>query len=384
MMKSVNRRQLLTYLGSMAAASALAGCGNAEPADTLHLQVLAESLPPQAIGRFRRNLSRSQSLRISLLPQLADSLDWLENAKTGEIRDDLPLWQRLLQRLQGRDSGAGLPELVTLGDTWLSAAIDRQLLQPFNADILANRLQLPAPWQEMLRRDEQGQPAPKGQIWGLPYRWGTVAIAYRRDKLSWQPQGWADLWHPDLRDRLSLPDTPRLAIGLALKTLGETFNHPNPGDVSPLPAKLAQLQQQAKYYSSRNYLQPLVLGDTWAAVGWSADLLPIVQQYPKIAAIVPAEGTALWADLWVRPQQTQPVLSNLAQDWLDFCWQPEISRLLSRFAAGTSPTAFPDLQITELTAQDGAIARSEFLLPLAASSRERYRALWLSMRQGNL
>ncbi len=373
----MDRRQLLKYLGSLAAASTLSGCGTAE---VLHLQALAGSLPPQAIGRFRRQLRGPGDVRVSTLPQLADLFEHLERTADGTAASEPPLWRRLFNR-----GSKTLPELVALGDAWLSEAIARELLQPFDADLLTvGEMGLPARWEALLRRNAAGLPATEGQIWGLPYRWGVAAVAYRRDKLAWQPRSWNDLLHPDLREYLSLPDSPRLAIGLALKALGATFNHPSPQTVPGLATKLAELHQQAKYYSSLNYLQPLVLGDTWAAVGWSADVLPVVRQYPKIVAFVPVEGTALWADLWVRPRSADPSLSGLAREWLEFCWQPEVSSLLTRFAAGTSPVDFPEISLDELSAGADVLQHSEFLFPLSEAAGADYRSLWETMRRGNL
>ena len=122
---------------------------------------------------------------------------------------------------------------------------------------------------------------------------------------------------------------PREVIGLTLKKLGKSYNSTNLQAIPQLKAELTALNQQVKLYSSDSYLQPLLLGNTWLAVGWSTDILPLTQRNPAIAAVVPKAGTALWADLWVRPTVAKPELSALIAAWISFCWRPEIAAQLS-------------------------------------------------------
>jgi putative spermidine/putrescine transport system substrate-binding protein len=94
-----------------------------------------------------------------------------------------------------------------------------------------------AAWQEIVKRDRQGQVSNTGEVWGAPYRWGTTVIAYRRDKfreLGWTPKDWSDLWRPELRDRISVVDQPREVIGLTLKKLGRSYNTTNLSQVQTL------------------------------------------------------------------------------------------------------------------------------------------------------
>ncbi|NJR31940.1 MAG: extracellular solute-binding protein [Chamaesiphon sp. CSU_1_12] len=149
---------------------------------------------------------------------------------------------------------------------------------------LTNWSKLDSRWRELAQRDDRGNSSSNGQIWGVPYRWGTTVIIYRRDKLTEAnipiPQDWADLWNPQLRQRISLLDRSREVIGLTLKKLGYSYNTTDLDRVPNLKAELAKLHQQVKSYSADRYLQPLVIGETWVAVGWSLDAMDLIQRIP--------------------------------------------------------------------------------------------------------
>ena len=155
---------------------------------------------------------------------------------------------------------------------------------------------------------------------------------------------WQDLWQPELRDRISLLDSPRETMGLTLKKLGYSYNTENLDSVPQLETELLALHQQAKLYSSDHYLEPLILGDTWVAVGWSTDILPLLKRYQNIEFVIPQSGTSLWADIWVKPSASPTLSANdnesipmLAEQWIDYCWKPQAAKQISLFTDGISP-----------------------------------------------
>ncbi|HEY9846590.1 MAG TPA: extracellular solute-binding protein, partial [Candidatus Caenarcaniphilales bacterium] len=225
--------------------------------------------------------------------------------------------------------------------------------------------------------------------WGAPYRWGTTMIAYRKDKfkrLGWTPTDWQDLWRPELQRRISLLDQPREVIGLTLKKLGYSYNSDNLLAIANLKPELQALHQQVKLYSSNAYLQPLLLGDTWLAVGWSTDILPTLRQNNLIGAVIPQSGTALWADVWVQPATVAKAPSPaFLNQWIDLWWQPSFTSQLLRLNKGGFPI-LPEAELSKasrtlLFPDKGSLSHSEFLKPLAASTIDQYRTLWLEIRR---
>jgi putative spermidine/putrescine transport system substrate-binding protein len=368
----MDRRSLLKSLGAFTLAQGILGCSNAQQAQ-LSVHLLRGAIPGQMLNQFKQQLKNQSQLNLVAEPEIANLFEQLQTWKT--------------------ESNKSIPKpttLVSLGDYWLAKAIQQGLIQPLPQ--LPQWQLLPPRWQKLVTRDRQGNLSPSGQVWGAPYRWGMTVIAYRKDKfkaLGWQPTDWTDLWKPELKQRFSLLDHPREVIGLTLKSLKQSYNTENLGAVTDLKKQLITLNQQTKFYSSDAYLQPLILGQTWAAVGWSNEVLAVMRRNQEIGAIAPISGTALWADLWVNhnaaAKSTEQTASQLTQQWIDFWWQPEIANQLSQFSSGVSPIVTP-LQPTspakKLLLTDASILdRSEFLAPLSKQAIADFRALWIEIRR---
>ncbi len=107
---------------------------------------------------------------------------------------------------------------------------------------------------------------------------------------------------------------------------------------------------------------------------------------------MPPSGTALWANLWVRPASSSlsPTIQPLLNQWIDFCWQTDVAVQLSLLSGATSPI-IPTLDPTRLPANflaeplllpsNQILDRSEFLLPLAPETIDQYRQLWKTIRR---
>jgi len=306
----------------------LAGCRGGNVDAPLRIQVLKNSLPSVWARRFRRR----HPIELGTQPQLQNLYNQLDQPRP--------------------------PHLLTLGLGWLPIARQNRKLHPWQPDTLTRWRELPPQWQTVL--------SAHGQLWLIPYRWGATALAYRRDKLTWQPQGWESLWRPELRQQVSAIAQFRELLALCFIRLGLSINTPAPWPLADLKAQLQTLHQQIRLYSDLHYLQPLVLGDVVMAVGWSSDLFAVAQGYPQIQVVVPPGG-AIWADGWVLParQSVSPVMT----EWLNFCWEPEQTASLEAQGIAWSPFA-------------RQLQQYEFFQPMNPATRAAYTSLrqwWVNL-----
>lgn len=375
----MDRRSFLLGTSTLTLSQLITGCGtNQQP--PLNVQLLKNSIPGQVVNQFRKTVTQEGELKFTPVNQLQELFKLLQTWQQPPTNNQQE-WTRYLPFNQNQKSPTA--NLVTLGDYWLQAAIDQKLIQPLATTNIKNLANLNEKWQQLIKRDQEGK------IWGVPYRWGNTVIIYNQEKfqkLGWKPTDWSDLWRSELQNRISLLNHPREVIGLVLKKLGKSYNTENIKQISALKPELQALNQQVKFYDSQNYLEPLITGDTWLAVGWSHDIIPVISRHQKFAAVVPQSGTAIWTDLWVSPKGVSN--DGLAYQWLDFCLQPNTSKQIALLTKSNSPVdnamVLGDIQkqLQNLFLTDAEIlAKSEFILPLPPAVMKEYEDLFIKIKQ---
>jgi putative spermidine/putrescine transport system substrate-binding protein len=346
----IKRREFLIGISALG----VGGCSLFADPQRLRILSLSGSLPSKVIGQFEKEFSKATELKAAKNPQ--------------------ELWEELKKEQEAEQ----VPQVMGLGDAWLDEAIAKKLIQPFSTQALAQITQwqkLAPRWQQLVSRN--------GQVWGIPYRWGTTAIAYRTDKLKFEINSWADLWRPELKRKLTLPNDSREVIGLVLKKLGHSYQTADLSAIPNLEAELKQLHDQVLNYTSDSYLQILLNDDSFAAVGWSQDMRKVQLQNPdQVTVVIPTDGTALWSDLWVLPAKADKANLPFAYNWMNFCLQPAIAaQITSLTDAATTSSALE--QVPNNVKSDSirfpaeaTLAKSEVLLPLSESTSKQYQQLW--------
>ncbi|KAJ8548127.1 hypothetical protein K7X08_021363 [Anisodus acutangulus] len=359
----------------------------------LRVVSLSNSFPPVWLKDFLR----SQGKRVRLRSEFRQSLQ--------DIFHELCI---PLQKGKANPKSALAADVVTLGDTWLSYAIEKKLIEPM--DCLDDQewfQNLSEKWKVYLRRSDEGKLDSSGRIWAAPYRWGSIVIAYKKSEFQKRKmapiEDWADLWRPELAGKISMVDSPREIVGAVLKYMGASYNTMDMSEVAggreAVQQNLASLVKQVRLFDSRHYLKAIGVGDVWVAVGWSNDVIPAAKRMSNIAVVVPKSGASLWADFWAIPAASRIATdqiggrvrgpSPVVHQWIDFCLQAE--RFKDDVVPGASPNALespvnvseeltkgrPKLE-TNLIAgvpPSDILARCELIEPLPEKALSEYQ--WL-------
>ncbi|MEN9204391.1 MAG: extracellular solute-binding protein [Thermostichales cyanobacterium SZTDM-1c_bins_54] len=259
------------------------------------------------------------------------------------------IWEQLQQ-------GSRASVALIGGDWW-----DGEALRPVPETWLGTSWwhQIPERWQKLVTHG--------GKVWGIPWRWGVTAIGYRRDLLPFAIEAWEDLWRPELRRRLTLPDHPLEVIALGQRVVQTE----DLGD-RELLRRLRQLHGQVLLYTSADYLPMLRIGDSWAAVGWSEDLLQAQRVDARIEVVI--LPSLVWWDAWVLPQEG----AGDPEAWLGALHQREV--LLKAVQTSRLNTVVP-LEVTApWLIPDAILAASTLSRPLDREQRQAYWQLWQQIR----
>jgi len=352
----MKRKEFLIGSSAIALSSSIGGCSLFADPKRLRVLGLTGAIPSKALKEFETKYSKPTEIKTEATPEA--------------------IW-KILKEISDSDK---IPDVASLGDAWLDVAIAQKIISPIDPTQIPQWANLSPIWQQAATRN--------GQVWGIPYRWGVTAIAYRTDKVSSPLTSWADLWRSEIKGKITLPDDAREVIGLALKKLGYNYKTPDLKAIAPLKPELQQLHNQVLTYTSDTYLQPLLIDDSWVAVGWSQDMIRAMEQNPNIAIVIPSEGTAIWTDMWVIPQKTlRPKNKIFSQNWLNFYLEPAIANQITALTASTAtntdasllpksitsnPIKFPNAQI---------LAKSELILPLSEITKQEYLQTWENLRK---
>lgn len=364
----------------------------------LRIVALHGSVPPSWFTDFIQSQGKRAKLRSEIRGSLAD------------IFSDLCTY---ISKGTFDPKSAVAADVVTVGDSWLSFAIRRSLVDPLQGiEDQGWYRGLSDKWKVHLRRNRHGNLDPEGDTWASPYRWGSMVIAYKKDKfqmLNLAPiEDWADLWRPELAGKISMVDCPREVIGAVLKSMGASYNTTDidaqvNGGKKFVQKKLAQLEKQVRLFDNVHYLKVFGMGDVWVAVGWSSDVIPAAKRMTNVSVIVPKSGASLWADLWAVPATSSFTTdrmggrvrgpSPLVHQWIEFCLQ---SARAMPFKQGVIPGASPysldsssveepkeltkgkpnlDTNLIAGAPPADILARCEFLEPLSDAASADYQ--WL-------
>jgi spermidine/putrescine transport system substrate-binding protein len=259
-------------------------------------------------------------------PDLVEKFEQQHNAEiitvdyhSNETRDQLLLETEAL----GYD-------LIVMGDLKIKLYKERGWITALDKAQTSNLKHIDQHWIDIV---------PEAKGYAVPYFWGTVGIAYRKDLVKEPITKWQQLFKPApyLRGRFSMNDDTRDIIGMALIYLGYSNSSIEPAQIDEAKRLLLEQKPHVKYYRVLEIHEDseLLSGDVIAGMAWSGDALQTAEHNPDIVYVVPEEGSSVWIDYLVVSAKSK--VKDLAFAFINFLNEPANAAQLAEYLHYASP-----------------------------------------------
>ncbi len=223
--------------------------------------------------------------------------------------------------------------------------------------------------------------------YSVPYMWGSTAIAVNvKDPAAASVTSFADLWKPELKGKILLPNDMRGVLGMGLKRLGHSLNEPDPAKVGQACDLLLPLMASVRVFDSDSPKQALLNNEVTVAVLWNGEAFVASGENPDIRYVYPKEGFSLWVDNLCIPKNAANVEN--AHIFIDYLLRPEVAAFICQEMGYSSPNLAAQATLPEdvrgnpivyPSAED--MARGEFETDLGPEVKA-YEECWMKLKTG--
>ncbi|MGV9771161.1 polyamine ABC transporter substrate-binding protein [Streptosporangium sp. NPDC003464] len=210
----------------------------------------------------------------------------------------------------GADTGL---DVAFVSGQYAQALNEAGLLEPIHPELIPNLANL-YPEAKELSYD-------KGNVFSVPYTWGTTGICYRSDLVKTEPTSWNDILNPpdEAKKKVTMMTTERWLALPAVKALGLSVNTKSDEDLAKVKAKLLEAKPNLLRYDDVDFGKRLTSGEAVMAEAWDG-WCPTSEK--NIKFVVPKEGSDLWVDTMVVLKGSKN--KEAAHAFINFILDPEI------------------------------------------------------------
>lgn len=159
--------------------------------------------------------------------------------------------------------------------------------------------------------------------YAITYFWGSIGLYVNQNKLNRNFDSWNDLWSKDLKKSLLISKESLDVFAIVLKSLGYSANSTNEEEIKKAYEKLVLLIPNIKEISSGNVPTYFTQNDFIAGMMFNGDAKIISDELKEYKYIYPKEGTLLWADGIIIPENSKN--KELAHKFIDFILDGKVS-----------------------------------------------------------
>lgn len=201
------------------------------------------------------------------------------------------------------------------------------LLQPINKQNIPNLVNIDARFLDLS--------FDPGNVYSIPYMWGTVGILYNTTMVSDPVDSWKILWDEKYSGQILMYDSVRDTIGITLVMLGYDINTRNPDEVAAAEKALIEQKPLVRAYLTDDIKMELINGNAAMGVVYSGDAVACIAENPDLAFAVPKEGSNVWFDNVIIPKSSTHAAE--AEAFINFLCGAEVAAQNSEYIGYSTP-----------------------------------------------
>ena len=165
--------------------------------------------------------------------------------------------------------------------------------------------------------------------YSVPYQWGTLGIGYNLQATGEEVNSWQVMFDPQFSGKTAWLDDMRYTFAAVLLYLGLDPNTTNPEEIEKAKDFMLENQKTVAAFVPDTGQLLLSQGEVDVTMEYSGDIFQVMEENPDLRYVIPQEGTIIWVDNMVIPKNAPN--KELAEKFIDFVLQPEISANISNF-----------------------------------------------------
>lgn len=302
----------------------------------------------EAIAQFGSDTLKVYNAGEYIDPQINEDFEQQYGVKV--IYDTFDSNELMYTKLQGGENY----DILIPSDYMIERLINEDYLQELDHSLIPNMSSLAAGLNDLEYDPDH--------TYSVPYFWGTVGIVYNKNNVDiedLEKEGYNILKDQKYRGHIYLYDSERDSFMVALKALGYSMNTDKEEELEAAYEWLLEVvSTMDPEIVTDEVIDAMINGNKDMAVVYSGDAAYILAQNEAMGYYLPKEGTNLWSDSMVIPQNARS--PKLAHAYINYILEYENSMNNSRFVGYTSSNG----EVLEtLSGSGGEFETNEAYLP---------------------
>ena len=232
--------------------------------------------------------------------------------------------EELYAKLKG---GAGDYDIIIPSDYMVSRMIKEDMLSPLDYSLIPNS--------KNIMESFKNAAYDEGDVYSVPYMWGTVGIVYDKEVIKEKDIDWDILWNEKYKDQLLMFDNPRDAFALAELSLGYSLNTEDPDELKAAAEKLKEQKPLVQAYVMDEIFDKMGAGEALLAPYYAGDAVTMMQDYDHLGFAVPKSGTNRFVDAVCIPKTSGN--KEAAHMYINFLLEAEVALANSEYIGYSTP-----------------------------------------------